>query len=290
MRRKLDQASRVSRPYVRSRPQRQGAASRLSSAAGLTARPTIEALERRQMLFSLAIGANDVDPNTGIGTKTAFFGYAIPYLNTTITVQPPQQDTTVTEAFGDEPFGPVGSGTFLAGSGLRVLHSIAPPGDIAIQSQNLNQQDQNRWMRVVQNQIGEFFSFQFWAPVDAPTAQIQARQATFTFTGDGAGDNTGLLTDNVRMDLLAGTTGVARVIASFTGAALRALFQPAGNLGVGTLTVNAPANQPGFNEVRFTMISTPPVGTNAPFRVTGVTYDIPNRAVRPDHGVSRIWR
>jgi hypothetical protein len=283
MRRKLDQASRVNRPYVRSRSQRRSAAtaSRLTSAAGLTARPTIEQLERRQMLFSLAISANDVDPNTGIGTVSAFFGYAIPYLNTSIRLPAPQPPTTITEPFGDEPFGPVGSGQFLLASGLRVLHSIAPPTDIAIQSQNLNQQDQNRWLRVRQDQTGEFFSFQFWAPQDNPVRQIQARSATFTFTGDGATDNTGLLTDNVRMDLLVGTTGNTRVIASFTGAALRALFNPPNNLGVGTLTVNAPADQPGFNEVRFTMLTPPPTGVNPAFRVTSVSYTIPHPQFAP---------
>jgi hypothetical protein len=279
MRRKLDQASRVNRPYVRSRPQRRTAAapSGLTSAAGLTARPTIEQLERRQMLFSLAVTADDVDPNTGIGTVTKFFGYAIPYMGTRIVLQNPQAPTTTTENFGDEPFGPVGSGRFLLASGLRVQHSIAPPGDIAIQSLTNNQQDQDRWMRVRQDQNGEFFSFQFWAPPENPVRQVQARRATFTFTGDGIGDNTGLLTDNVRMDLLAGTQGSTTVIASFTGAALRALFNPPNAaLGVGTLTVNAPADQPGFNEVRFTMISPPPVGVNPAFRLTGVTYDVPH--------------
>src|SRR5689334_20597980 len=50
MRRKLEKTSRVARRYTRPRPQR---ASQLATAAGLTARPTVEQLERRQMLFSL---------------------------------------------------------------------------------------------------------------------------------------------------------------------------------------------------------------------------------------------
>jgi hypothetical protein len=275
MRRNREEASRVRR-YVRPRPQRN--ASRLTESAGLTSRPTVEQLERRQMLFALSVSANDVNPQTGIGTTTAFFGYAIPYLNTSIQLQPPQPPTVITEPFSDEPFGPVGSGAFFAASGIRNIHNIFPPDDYAVHSATDNNQDQVRWLRVKEDQVGEFFSFQFWTPPDNPVRQVAARTATFNISGDGPADNTGLLTDNVRVDLLSGTTGNTTVIASFTGAALRALFTPAAGaaLGVGTLTLNAPANSPGFNEVRFTMISPPPVGTDAAFRINNISYTIPH--------------
>src|SRR5262249_50847220 len=156
-------------------------------------------------------------------------------------------------------------------------HSIFPPNDYSIHSQTDNQQEQQRWLRVKEDQVGEFFSFQVWETPDTPTRQTQARSMSLTITGDGAADNTGLLTDNVTVELLQGTTGNTTVIASFTGAALRALFAAGGNpaLGVGTLVLNAPADRPGFNEVRITMNTPPPAGTDAAFRITNISYSIP---------------
>jgi len=276
MRRKLEKITSVGRRYARPRPQR-GSVSHLAGSAGLTARPTVEQLERRQMLFALAVTANDINPNTGIGTVRAFFGYTIPYLNTSITIQPPQPDTVINETFADEPFGAVGSGQQFAGSGIRTLHNIFPPNDYSIHSQNDIQDDQTRWLRVKQDQVGEFFSFQFFGPADNPTGPIQARTVSLTITGDGAVDNTGLLTDNVTVELLKGTTGSTVTIASFTGAALRALFTPAAGapLGVGTLTLTAPANQPGFNEIRITMNTPPAPGSDPAFRITNISYTVP---------------
>src|SRR5262245_11052558 len=111
MSRKLDRRS--NRRYVRPRSDRQGLAqgtpSGLSNLAGLTSRPTVEQLERRQMLFSLAITADQVDPATGIGTSRVAFGYHLQYLARAIQFQP-QPPTTVTESFNDEPIAIVGSG------------------------------------------------------------------------------------------------------------------------------------------------------------------------------------
>ena len=74
------------RPYVRKRrtltsgERPVGPTGRLADRAGLAARPSVEQLEPRQMLFSLTISEDSVNPNTGVGTVSAQFGYLIPYL------------------------------------------------------------------------------------------------------------------------------------------------------------------------------------------------------------------
>jgi hypothetical protein len=245
----------------------------LRSHAGLTDRPTVDQLERRQMLFSLTVTADVVDPVTGLGTVRAFYGYAIPYIATNVEVEDPQDPTTVTENFADEPYGAVGSGQFLLGSGVQVRHNIFPGTDIRITAIPEDAQNQTRWMLVNQNQSGEFLRFQFFTPTDTPTTPTIVSQAQINITGDGAADNTGLLTDQVRVDLTRGTDQT--VIASFTGAALRALITGNPGLGTGTFTFTAPPDNPGFDSVRITMIAPPPAGVNPAYRVTNIIYDVP---------------
>jgi hypothetical protein len=292
MGRKLGRGSRVKSPYVRQRSslasssasESKAGTGRLASLAG-QARPTIEQLERRQMLFALSVTADDVanssNPSLGIGTHKAFFGYVIPYLNTSVVVQPPQPPTTITETFSDEPYGPVGSGQFFLASGIQTRNNITPPTNYAISSATLNAQDQNRWLFVNQNQAGAFFTFEFFQPANAPTTPVYASSASVTIAADLTNDNTGLFTDNVRVDLLAGANRT--VIASFTGAALRALIQPGGNpaLGTGTFLFTPPATSPGFTAIQFTMLTPPGGGANTRFRVTDISYTIPSGRFAP---------
>src|SRR5690606_10116701 len=71
------------RPYVRTRragSAAHGGASRLADLAGRAPAPAVDALEPRQLLFSLTITPDLVDPFTGVGTATVFFGYVLPFL------------------------------------------------------------------------------------------------------------------------------------------------------------------------------------------------------------------
>jgi len=244
----------------------------LLGSAGLTERPSVEQLERRQMLFSLAITPDIVDPDTGLGTTRAFFGYAIPLLNTSVVIEDPQPPTTVVENFNEAAFGPVASGNpNLFASGLQVSHNIFPPGDIIINASPLDQTNQDRWLQINQDSNAEFFSLEFFTVPQQNQAgrPIVVRRATVTFEGLSGADLTGLLTDNVRVDLTRNDGTI--LVDSFTGADLRALFLNGNpNLGTGTAQFDA---QAGFDSVKFTMIA-PPSGGTPTFRIRNVTWDV----------------
>lgn len=245
--------------------------SRLAAAAGLNEAVHAESLEQRQLLFSLTVSAQDVNPATGIGQVTASFAYVIPYLATNAQAQT-QQPTIRTEPYDDEPPGAFGSGQFFLGSGLRALHGITPAGDFAVQPGG--DQAENRWLRAAPNNVGEFFAFEFWNDPDAPAFRVQASQFTMRVDPDGPTDNTGLLSGNFRMTLVSNNL----VIATFQGAQLQALFQitqPGDNpaLGVGTFLVNAPVNSGGFDTIRFEVINA--VGGNPAFRIDDTSYTLP---------------
>jgi hypothetical protein len=272
----MGRSNNMNRPFVRtSRSAQLKGASGLASRAGLTERPSVEQLERRQMLFALTISADNVDPNTGLGTARAFFHYYVPYLATsqTFTDVPPQSSA---EGFDQENYGPIGSGRVMEESGLEFRHNINPANDISIRSATNQADDNARWVRVDLNETGEFFAMRFRADGTDPNApRIAVREASFNVLADPAslGDNTGLLYNFVRADLFLAD----RVIASFTGNALRALINdgtPQGNAnGVGNFRVVAPESTPAFDEIRFTMLTPPPVGQfRTPFIIDDVSF------------------
>src|SRR3954452_17339438 len=78
-----------------------GPAARLASMAGATSRASVEQLEPRQLLFSLTITPSDIDPATGLGRVTAFFGYTIPYLHSPI-IAGTAVPMTIVENFNDD--------------------------------------------------------------------------------------------------------------------------------------------------------------------------------------------
>ncbi|MBU6413704.1 MAG: hypothetical protein KGS45_09525 [Planctomycetes bacterium] len=87
----------------------------------------VQPLEARQLMFSLAVTPSDIDPNTGLGTVQAYFGYMIPTYGSPseITVQDPNDP--VIENFDDEPsdptqggFGAIGAQRILQGSNLVI--------------------------------------------------------------------------------------------------------------------------------------------------------------------------
>ena len=281
----MGRSNNINRPFVRTSrhaaSKGEGVAG-LRAKAGLTERPSVEQLERRQMLFSLTISADSVDPNTGLGSANAFFHYYVPYLATsqTFTDVPTQ---TQTEGFDQENYGPIGSGQVFGQSGLEFRHNINPAGDIRVAATPQTQDNNFRYVRVDLNETGEYFALRFRADGTDPDApRVAVRSASFAVQGDPAtvgGDNTGLLYNFLRADLYLND----QVIASFTGNQLRALINdgtPQGNVnGVGNFRVEAPAATPAFDELRFTMLTPPPPGAfRTPFIIDDVSFDqTPNK-------------
>ncbi len=114
-------------------------AARLAALAGAADRDhALEQLEARQMLFTLSIGPADVNPATGIGTRTTQFSYVVPYLTQTMTVQP-AMDTTVNENFDDEMQGWVNNlppappnGTQFDGSRIQISYSTSSTAPVRL--------------------------------------------------------------------------------------------------------------------------------------------------------------
>jgi len=109
---------------------------RLAALAGSAARPAVERLEPRQMLFSLTITADSVGPD-GIGSAAAIFGFALPVLLNTAELNDDTDANTTTEGFGDlgnnvVPPVNVATGFQFPDSGLRTTHTVLPAGDFQI--------------------------------------------------------------------------------------------------------------------------------------------------------------
>lgn len=247
---------------------------RLASMAGLTdAIPAgrVEPLEDRRLMFALTVTADDVNPQTGIGTVQAFFGYVIPVLRSQEergTAAP----TITTEAFDDEtPGGAVGSGAFLLESGIQVRHNLSPAAAIQVVPVGANNIG-DRDLRVDFNSANQFFSFTFFEDPDNPVNRIAASNVSFTIEAGQVGDPRGIVTDNTVVELRLNNT----VLASFTGANLRALITGNAALGTGVFNFDAPADVPGFDEIRIRTTN----GSNPAFLLDDVTYTVqaPNAA------------
>src|SRR5687767_2483957 len=95
--------NRSPRPWSRLRSMLAKSGERLSRAAGFArsadSTPTalMEQLEERRLLFALTITQDLIDPQTGVGTIEAFFGYAAPYLSTTLTFTPQDPEVRLEE-------------------------------------------------------------------------------------------------------------------------------------------------------------------------------------------------
>lgn len=285
---KRTQSVRATRRFTRSRFDSllgRGRAAALSTNAGMavddrltiTDRANVEALERRQMLFSLAVTANDVDPNTGLGTVRANFAYIIPYLATNFEPPADPTNTEVSENFSEVPFGALGSGTFLAESGIRFRHNIAPGDNFRIFGIPPNADNQERWLRVDFNNATEFFDMSFFGEDNAPPQPpIGVQSVSFDLRrATELTDPRGLDTDNVRLQLIFN----GRILQTITGDALRALIQPQGPLnserGIGRMTVNAPPGVGAFDTIRFEVINAGGT-TNPAFELDNITYVVPS--------------
>jgi hypothetical protein len=262
---------------------RSGLVARLAAWAGLAESVAAEPLEARQLLFTMAITPDSVDPNTGLGQTRAYFFYHIPYLETS--AEPNDQPAvTRTEPFDDDAPGARGSGQFFLGSGMQLRHNIAPAGDISIQPPD--QQVTNRWLRVNPNQSGEFFGFEFWNDSAAPTFRTQALAFEMALTPDGGADNSGMVVANYRVTFFRGGFG-GTIVGTAEGATLRNLiFDPDPNvpgdfnqdLGVGIFRFNVLDNPvitggQTFDAVRFELLA--PFSGNTAFRVDNAAVTLP---------------
>ncbi len=90
---------------------------------------TLEALEQRQLLALVTIPAGSIDPNTGLGTVTGWFDYAVPHLIREIPDAMQGQQMATIEEFEDETQGwAMGAGIppngqFFMGSDIRIAYS-----------------------------------------------------------------------------------------------------------------------------------------------------------------------
>lgn len=246
----------------------------LAQSASFAERATIDQLERRQMLFSLTVTADDVDPNTGLGTVRGAFAYATPYLNTTIDVTDVTDQTQV-EGFDQAGYGPIASGQVFVQSALQFVHNINPATDIAVSGVPQTQENQDRFVRVNLNETGEFFALRFFTNGQDPTERIAVSNVSMTISPDRqavGGDNTGFLTNLMSVQLRFD----GNIVQTFTGAALRALITGNPNLGTGQFSVDAdPINQ-AFDEIRFVMNQSVPVNAGPPsFEIDNIAYTVP---------------
>lgn len=209
----------------------------------------VEQLEKRELLFTMTVTADNVDPNTGLGTVQNFVHYALPLFYDDNTYDPvdPQDKS---EDFNDEEFGIIPSGFRLTESDIVVNHNIVPAADVFVGGIPLVDETQERFLRVDMNQIGERIEFspRAFNQDDEQTARLSADSVQFQLRPDAfsPSDTSGIDTNGVVLELRLRD----QVIQTFTGAALRRLFfapdNPAqandavtnANRGVGTIIIN----------------------------------------------------
>ena len=223
----------------------------------------LEQLEERKLLFTLTIGPDDIDPATGLGTRTATFGYTVPLFFAELPdfVDP----DSVTEEFGDEmanwtmlvPAIPP-NGTFFDESDFRISYTTQSvtairlvPGPDAGQGGAMD-----RDLRI-HLQANDRATFSFFDGVDegnetprlATNALFTVRPATLAteLPGDGNGLNTA--PNGTRVELL--LNGL--VVQTFTGAALAALGAAVG----GGVQYNIDFGA-GFDAIRFSSAQAAP--------------------------------
>lgn len=237
----------------------------------------VDTLEKRELLFTLAVTQDQVNPATGLGTATAYFGYVIPWLAKDFQV-PTVDDQIVTEDFNQSGFITVGSGTRFGQSNITVLHNIVPVSDVIVTSDTgADQQNQERFLRVDLNQTGEFIEFrprsgangQFTRPSSRVEFAVRPNQ-----TAGNISDTSGIDTDRSVVSLLYNNA----VIATFTGQALRqqivAANGPAIN-GNGTFAFVAPQGTQ-FDAIRIQLNGQFGLPGSSAFEIDDIAFTFPS--------------
>lgn len=271
----MNRSRELRRSFVRSSRERhaggQGGAGRLAWLAGRSNRAEVERLEPRQLLFSLSITPDVVDPNTGLGTVAAIFGYTVPYLGTGAAVGENESET-VLEDFAEVGTGQIPNGFEFDESFLRIKHNVTPGSDIQVIADvgPDGPIDGTERMRLRLGEPGEFISFEFDARelTNADDPDRPAQQMRISF--GRAGGQFGLNYNAVRAVL----TYRGQTVGTFTGAALRNLNTsgaPADiNAGVGEFLFrveDAFGTAVPFDRIRFEAVT----GSSEFFQIDNVT-------------------
>ncbi len=253
---------RENRPYIRRRSRMgvdgEARPARLASLAG---RAMVERLEARQLLFSLTISADDVDPS-GLGTARAIFGYAIPAITTSEQVGT-DDPVVVLEDFTEVAVGNVGGNVEFDDSFMRMRHNVFPPSDVRIRADIDGDGDPiegTEELLVRLANINEFISYEFDAGEDLAADNVDRPMTQFSIDFERDVGQFGLPYNEIRADVLMR----GDVVASFTGNALRDLNQAPNGIdglvtGRGTFQFDAanPAIGGPFDRVVFTAIGGP---------------------------------
>jgi hypothetical protein len=261
----MSRSSDARRPYVRTTPSLVGRAARAiadaAGSAGGIERARVEQLEPRKMLFSVSIDPGSVDPTTGLGIATGFFGYFIPYLIPTSDVGMDVAEN-VTEDFNDEDVGTVFSGDVFDGSDILFqatggqLTQVNTPG-----GQNA---DDLQILDVNLFGVGASISFSTLAdPMDIAGGRNVNSSVTFTAGLDGNPNFStfpGLLNGQVEVELLF----QGAVQDTYTQADLLAQAEAPGGLSNYILTVRPLTSVGVFDEVRFVQRAPGGGGMNIP--------------------------
>ncbi|MFG0282889.1 MAG: hypothetical protein ACF8R7_00565, partial [Phycisphaerales bacterium JB039] len=263
------------RPYARTRRApgaHHGAAARLAELAGRAPAPAVDPLEPRQLLFSLTITPDIVNPQTGVGTAVAHFGYLLPFFGDPELDLQPEPDEIVTEAFDDVLGGAaavnVATGTQLADSLLILRHNILPANNFQFREEVVGEGDAARLF--VRMDPGEFFSMSVGLGEGVAGATRGVRRFQFEALAT-PGSIQGLDLDNIRLTLFYG----GQEVTSFTGAELGDLNIDNPGTGVGrfNITFNDPATGElrSFDEIRVSATG----GPSEAFFVDNIEWDQP---------------
>ncbi|TVS03377.1 MAG: hypothetical protein EA423_08605 [Phycisphaerales bacterium] len=276
----MNRSSAVVRPYVRRRTRsaEKHSAGRLAALAGRSARPAVERLEPRQLLFTLEITPESDLNGDGIGVAAVIFGYSIPYLNTNIEIEDPDDPEIIDEDFGEETPRNIPSGTVFDESNLRVRHNLSPATDSRIIAQVGPDGPiaGTEALQVITRQEGRFMSFEF---LGEESGLPLAMQEFSFFANRGVNAQFqpitafGLPYNDIRLELLFD----GQVIDAFTGTALRD-FNIGGDganiaAGVGEFFFSAadPRVTGVFDEVRLVATANNP----NPFRLDDFSATLP---------------
>jgi hypothetical protein len=223
----------------------------LATAAG-AAEQAFEALEQRQLLFTLTVDPSSVNPLTGLGTVAANFSYFIPqYLRTADPQQP--QTTTETEDVDQLPLGNVVTGSVFPQNNLRIEHNVNFATVV-----NVFEQDNE-----IQVSMGPGQFIRLIRLLDGQQNQTQvgaAVQMSFDVSG---GLNVNDLTITVRNsfgDVINTYTGqqITDQGAAIGGGVVRYTFTPPQGEAIGSIEIASAANAPSdlFNLDNISMVVT----------------------------------